>query len=195
MSVELPQSGSFKVSVIGPVKEIQNKKDPNHPWKTYDLQFEGDPNWYNTFWVRETPPEEGETLKGTKMEADRKEWGLKFELERQGGKKNWNPAQAQATVFVASATVLNGFLSLGDHYKLWSENDPKLKPLFQRYLATVDNVAGQVKDKIVAMGKIEAESKTSESSTTSGSEASNSQAVDDIPGFPGDIEDEEEINV
>lgn len=162
---------TVKVQTVGPEKSIPNKKDPNKPWKSWSLQFEGDAQWYDTFWLAPEPPVAGQELSGTKAHDEK--WGYKFEMERQGGKTQWNPAAAQATVMGAAASVVNGFLSIPNHYKLWvsdTEDDAKqLRPLFDKYLVTVETVAKRLKESVVSMGSLNAEQKTAtKNSSTSG---------------------------
>lgn len=155
-------SETVKVQTVGPEKSIPNKKDPNKPWKSWSLQFEGDPQWYDTFWLSPEQPVAGQELTGTKSFDEK--WGYKFELERQGGKTQWNPAAAQATVMGAAASVVNGFLGIPAHYALWSsgseEDARKLKPLFDKYLVTVETVAKRLKETVVGMGSLNAETQT-----------------------------------
>lgn len=179
-----PTKGTFKVQTVGPKKNIPNKKDPNNPWASWSLQFEDDPNWYDTFWLAKEDPIVGQELTGTKSYDDK--WNTyKLELDRQGGKSNWNPAAAQATVMTGAANVVAGFLSLPGHYELWaspkSEDAKKLKAKFDKYLVTVEVVAKRLKDSVVGMGSMQPEQKT----------ATKSAAPDGDPGPtpPPDIEE------
>lgn len=156
---DLPEKGTFKIETVGPKKEGTSKK--GNPYRTYDLQFEGDSTWYNTFWTKKEDPEVGMELKGTKSYNDNYD-NYSFEIEREGGKSNWNPAGANATVMLASVEVVNGFLSIGDHYDLWDKGAPELKAKFDKYLATIDSVAPRIKEKVVGMGSLAPEQKTAE---------------------------------
>lgn len=158
---ELPIKGTFKIQTVGPEKSIPNKKDPNRPWKSWGLQFEGDPQWYDTFWVSPDKPVEGQELTGTKSYDE--QWSTyKFEIERQGGKSNWNPAGAQATVMLAAVEIVNGFLRLGNHYEMWDKGDVALKARFEKYVATVSAAAGQIREKVISMGALQPQEKVAE---------------------------------
>lgn len=155
---QLPEKGTFKIATIGPKKEIPKKDNPNEHWLSYSLQFEGDANWYDTFWTKKEDPAVGMELSGTKDEHEK--FGLQFAMDRQpGGKGNLNPAAAQATVLMASVELVNGFLQIGDHYELWEQGDIKLKAKLEKYLASVESVAGRVKDMVVNMGSLQKEEK------------------------------------
>lgn len=153
---------TVKIQTVGPEKSIPNKKDANKPWKSWSILFEGDVQWYDTFWLAPEPPVVGQELTGTKSYDEK--WGYKFELERQGGKSQWNPAAAQATVMGAAASVVNGFLAIPAHYELWAsgaeEDARKLKHLFDKYLVTVETVAKRLKDTVAGMGSLNPEQKT-----------------------------------
>jgi len=183
-------SEKVKIQTVGPSKNIPNKKDPNKPWTSWSLQFEGDANWYDTFWLAKELPEVGQELSGEKKYDEK--WGYKFEVERQGGKANWNPAAAQATVMSAAAAVVSGFLNIPPHYKLWAssvEEDAKqLKPLFDKYLITVETVAKRLKESVASMGSINAEEK----SATKTSSGSGDPGPTPPPGAPGKWPPEEE---
>lgn len=166
------------IATVGPMKEIPNKKDEHSPWHSWSLQFKDDSQWYDTFWLQKEDPVVGQELSGNKSEDPK--WGLKFELDRQGGKSNWNPAAAQATVMLAAVTLVNGFLSIPANYKLWDENDEKAKKQFAKYIATVESVGKQIKEKVVAMGAMNPETKTAEKST--------SGSADPGPGTPPEVE-------
>lgn len=188
--MSLPEKGTFKIQTLGPKKDIPNKKDENHPWRSWSLQFEGDPNWYDTFWLAKEDPTVGQELTGTKSEDPK--FGLKFETERQGGgKSNWNPAGAQSTIMHAAATVVQGFLSIGNNYELWEGNDPKVKENFAKYVNTVASVADTLKEKVVAMGALSQETKVAEKKSASSDEPAPGTPPE-IPGWP---EDEEEVEV
>ncbi len=156
---DLPERGTFKVQTVGPPKTIPNKKDPNKPWKSWSLQFEGDVNWYDTFWLEKDDPVVGQEMAGTKS-YDEKWNTYKFELERQGGKANWNPAGAQATVMLAAVELVNGFLAIPGNYEKWQKDDKELKKEFDKYILTAQVVSGRIKDMVVGMGAMQAEQKT-----------------------------------
>lgn len=154
-----PEKGTFKIETIGPMKSGTSKK--GNKWRTFQLQFEGDAQWYDTFWTKDTDPEVGGELTGTKSyDGDYDQY--KFEIERQGGKSNWNPAAANATVMLASVEIVNGFLQLGDHYELWEKGDEKLKPKFDKYVATVVAASTRIKEQTVGMGSLNPEQKKAE---------------------------------
>lgn len=178
------------IETVGPMKEIPNKKDKNSPWHSWSLQFKGDSQWYDTFWLQKEEPKVGAELSGTKSEDPK--WGLKFDVDRQGGgKSNWNPAAAQSTVMLAAVNLVNGFLSIPANFELWDKNDPKAKTAFAKYIATVESVSKQLKEKVVAMGAMNPETKTADRST--------SGAADPGPGTPPEVEGwpegEEEVEV
>lgn len=184
----LPEKGTFKVQTIGPKKEGTSKK--GNAWRTYDLQFEGDPQWYNTFWTLKEDPEEGQELNGTKSyDGDYDQY--KFEIERQGGKGQWNPAAANATVMLASVEIVNGFLALGNHYELWEKGDVSLKEKFTKYVATVEAASRQIKERVVSMGSITPEQQTAEKKAQKGGDPGPTPPpeLDDIPA------DEEPVDV
>lgn len=163
---QLPEKGTFKIATIGPKKEIPKKDKPNEHWLSYSLQFEGDANWYDTFWTKPEEPAVGMEISGEKDEHEK--FGLQFKMDRQpGGKGNWNPAAAQSTVMLASVEVVNGFLAIGDHYALWDKGDAALKPKFDKYLATVESVSGRVKDMVVNMGSLQKEEKVADKPASS----------------------------
>lgn len=155
----LPEKGTFKIQTIGPMKSGTSKK--GNPWRTFDLQFEGDPQWYGTFWTPKEEPETGKELSGTKS-FDSEYNSYKFEIDRAGGKMNWNPAAAQATVMSASVQLVAGFLAIPGHYEKWLKDDPELKKLFSKYIETVNVISKRVKEMVIGMGSINAESKTVE---------------------------------
>lgn len=153
---------TVKIQTVGPEKSIPNKKDPNKPWKSWSLQFENDAQWYDTFWLDAEAPVVGQELTGTKSHDEK--WGYKFERDRAGGKAGWNPAAAQATVMAGAVALTAGFLAIPAHYELWASTDPeagkKLKPLFDKYIATVEAVSKRLKDSVVGMGSLNPEQKT-----------------------------------
>jgi len=187
---ELPEQGKFKIATIGPKKDIP-KKDKSGNWTSYSLQFEEDPNWYDTFWLAEEPPVEGQELSGTKSEHEK--FGLQFAVDRPAGrgKGNWNPAGANATVMGAAVDLVNGFLSIGENYALWEKSDEKVKENFTKYINTVDSVAKQLKEKVVAMGPMQQEQKTAEKTSNAGGD----DGVGTPPNIPGWPEGEEEQDV
>lgn len=188
MSQKLPDTGTFKIETIGPIKEGVSKK--GNAWKVYQIQFEGDPQWYGTFWTLKEDPEEGKELTGTKS-YDNDYDQYKFEIERQGGKSNWNPAGANATVMLASVEIVNGFLAIGDHYELWEKGDKTLKAKFDKYLATVVAVIPRLKEQTISMGSLKSEEKTGESSSSNDSDPGPTPPpeLDDIPA------DQEEVDI
>lgn len=178
-------SETVKIQTVGPEKKIPNKKDENNPYRSFGLQFEGDPEWYDTFWTEKEDPQVGQELTGTKSEDPK--WGMKFETERKGGRGNWNPAGAQATVMLAGVEAVNGFLSLPGMYELWEKNDPSTREKFKKYLATVDSAANQLKQRVVAMGSMQQEQKTEEKSERSSGEPG-TVAPPEIDSFPPEEE-------
>lgn len=183
-----PTKGTFKIQTVGPKNNIPNKKDPNRPWCSWGLQFEGDAQWYETFWVAQEDPKVGQELTGTKSWDDKFQ-KFKFETERQGGKGNWNPAGAQATVMEAAAVIVNGFFAATPaHYQLWNSETPedakKLKTLFDKYYATVVSVGKRLKDDVVGMGSMNPEQKTATKTATGGDpgDVAPPPNDDDFPG-------------
>lgn len=176
---------TVKIQTIGPRKDIPKKNNPNEHWTSWSLQFENDPQWYDTFWVAPKAPEVGQELAGDKSHHEK--FGYKFEIERAGGKGNWNPAAAQATIMLSAVEMVGNFLAMPGHYQMWDTSDVKLKPLFSKYVATVDAAAKQIKEKVVAMGAIGAESKKVE--TTHGADGDPGPAPPpNIEEFPADQE-------
>lgn len=179
----LPDKGTFKIQTIGPKKEIPKKDKPNEHWTSYSLQFEGDPNWYDTFWTKPEEPAIGMEITGEKDEHEK--FGLQFKMERTGGggKGNWNPAAAQSTVLLASVELVNGFLAIGDHYDLWAKGDVSLKGKLDKYLASVESVSNRVKDMVVNMGSLQKEEKVATKQPTSNGDPGPS-APPEIEGWP-----------
>lgn len=184
---DLPQKGTFKIATVGPKKDIPKKDNPHEFWSSYSLQFQGDPNWYDTFWTAKETPTEGLELTGTKSEHEK--FGLQFSVDRPNSKSNWNPAGAQASVVGAAVDVVNGFLSLGNNYELWKTNDKEVKVLFNKYMATVESAAKQVKEIVVSLGKLNPEQKVADTTSTVAKSPNNPP---EIEGWP---EDEHEVEV
>lgn len=184
---DLPATGTFKIQTVGKLTERTAAKT-GKPYKVYDLQFNDDPQWYNTFWTMDKAPEAEMDLAGTKS-YDEKYTSYKFEIEGRGGggKGNWNPAAAQATVMLAGVEIINGFLALPGHYELWEKSDPKLKPLFQKYVTTVDAASKQIKEKVVSMGALTAETKVAEKASASAGDPGPTPPPN-IDAFPDDQE-------
>ncbi len=178
----LPEKGTFKITTIGPKKEIPKKDNPNEHWTSYSLQFEGDVDWYDTFWTKKEDPEVGMEITGEKDEHEK--FGLQFKMERQGGGRgNYNPANAQATVMLASVELVNGFLSVGDHYELWEKGDTSLKPKLEKYVASVVSVSNRVKDAVVNMGSLQKEEKVADKPLDNSGDPGPS-APPEIEGWP-----------
>lgn len=155
----------FKIQTLGPPKAIPNKKDPSNPWKSWGLQFEGDPAWYDTFWLAKEDPVEGQELEGTKS-VDEK-WGPKFEIARQGGKGSWNPTGANATVILAAVHMVNGWLTLDPKNKKdWEAKRKESEVPMVHYIRTVSEIAGMVKGEVIKMGGTVTEVKGSETKAT-----------------------------
>lgn len=173
MAESLPETGKFKIQTVGPIKTGTSKK--GNAWRAFSLQFEGDSTWYDTFWMPKEDPEVGGELSGTKSYDDQFK-SYKFEVDRNGGgKNNWNPAGAQATVMHAAASTVTGFLAIPEHYKLWVSDAPEdakqLKKLFDKYIATVEAVGKRMKDSVVGMGSMQPQQQagaTKTSGTTDG---------------------------
>lgn len=191
---DLPETGTFKIQTVGPMKSGTSKK--GNPYKTFDLQLEGDPGWYNTFWTPKEDPQVGMELKGTKS-YDEKFNSYKFEIDRAGGKPNWNPAAAQATVVVAASQVVAGFLAVPEHQKLWASTVPedgeKCKKLFDKYMTTVDVVAKRVREMVVGMPGMAPEQKTAEQPPRVNDGDPGPEAPP--PGVENWTDGEEEVNV
>lgn len=172
----------YKVQTLGPMKEIPNKKDPNSPWKSWSLQFEGDPSWYDTFWLGKEEPTVGQELTGTKS-VDEK-WGPKFELERQGGKSSWNPSGANATVVAAAVDAVNGWLTLEmANKKDWESKRKDNELPFQHYLRTVMDVARVLKSGVVNMGGTP-EAKAGETIVNAAPQTNTDAMPPDLESFP-----------
>lgn len=185
-----PEKGTFKIATVGPKKEGTSKKT-GKPYRTYDIQFENDPQWYNTFWTLEKDPEEGMELSGTKSyNSDYDNYA--FEINRPGGKGNWNPAAANATVMLASVEIVNGFLSIGNHYELWEKGDVSLKEKFSKYMATVEAASKQIREKVIGMGSLNVEQKKSETPAAKTSGDPGPTPPPEIEGWP---EGEELVDV
>lgn len=152
MAAKTIEEGKFKVATVGPVKE-GTAKSSGKAFKTYDLQFDSDQNWYNCYWVRDTAPVVGEELEGTKQEDD--QFGMQFKTKwaGAGNKANWNPAGANAAVFQATATIVQGFLSLKpEHLAEWEKKRPAGISAADHYLQTVIAMAPAVKQEVIKMG-------------------------------------------
>lgn len=188
-----PEKGTFKIQTIGPKKEGTSKK--GNAYKTYDLQFGGDANWYNTFWTKKEDPENGMELSGTKT-YDEKFNSYKFEMEWGGGKNNWNPAAAQATVMSGAVALVAGFLAIPANYDLWTSDKPedakKLKLLFDKYVLTIETVSKRLKEAVVSMGSLTPEQKTIEKSASANS---GDPGPTPPPNVEGWADGEEEINL
>lgn len=164
MAASTIEEGKFKIQTVGPAKDIPNKKDPNKPWRSWSLQFENDPSWYDTFWVRDTDPKVGEELDGGKQEDEK--FGLQFKLKWSGGgnKANWNPAGANATVMTAAVAVVNGFLGLKpQHLEDWEKKRRTGQTAVTQYIETVVAIAGQLKQEVVKLGGNEVQTKAESS--------------------------------
>ena len=158
----LPEKGTFKIATVGPKTERPKKDNPNEHWTSYSLQLEGDPNWYDTFWTKKEEPTVGMELSGTKEEHEKFGLQLKLDWEGNGGKRNFNPAAAQATVMLASIELVNGFLAVGDHYELWEKGDIALKAKLDKYVESVVSVSNRVKEAVVNMGSLQKEEKVAD---------------------------------
>lgn len=154
MSASTIESGKFKVQTVGPEKSIPNKKDPSRPWKSWDLQFEGDASWYNTFWVEDIPPVVGQELEGDKQDDEK--FGLQFKKKWDkgaGNKSTWNPNAANANVMEAAVHLVHGFLSLDpEHLAVWKQKRGKDQDAVSHYVATIFAIADQLKAQVVKMG-------------------------------------------
>lgn len=180
MSVELPVEGKFVIQTIGPVKTGTSKAS-GKPYKIYDLQFEGDPNWYGTFWSPKEDPQIGQELSGKKS-FDSEYNSYKFEIAREGGKGNWNPAGANATLFLAAATTVGDFLALDPkHLEEWATKRNKDEPPFAHYLRTVRDVAKLMKDDVVALGSIGADQQAGQSTSAAPAAGGSTPQVESYP--------------
>lgn len=183
---------TVKIATVGQKKNIPKKGKQNEFWTSWGLQFEDDGNWYDTFWLAKEDPVVGQSLTGTKTHDE--QYGWKFDIDRGfGNKSNWNPAAAQATVMLAAVEVVNGFLALPTHYELWDksgegENGKKLKDKFSKYLATVDAASKQLKEKVVAMGALSAETKKTETNQAATSGDPGPTPPPNLEEFPADQE-------
>ena len=180
MTVELPVEGKFTIQTIGPVKNGTSKAS-GKPYKIYDLQFEGDPNWYGTFWSPKEDPQVGQELSGKKS-YDSEYSSYKFEIAREGGKGNWNPAGANATLFLAAATTVGNFLALDPkHLSDWAAKRKEGEVAFSHYLRTVADVAKLMKDDVVALGSIGTEQQAGQSNSSAPSAGGNTPQVESYP--------------
>ena len=188
---QLPEEGKFKIAAVGPVKTGVGKTS-GKPYKVYSLQFDGDQQWYDTFWSDKEDPKVGQELEG-KKEYDEKFDSYKFNAKRSGNFA-FNPAAAQATVVLGSINLVTSFLSIPEYRKLWEENGKELKATFDKYVDTVKAVNGRVKDMVTSMGSLSAEAKTGEKTSTPPPDGGDPgpQAPPDFSGFP---EGDEEVNV
>lgn len=159
-NIDVIEEGKFKIETVGPVKAGTSKKT-GKPYKTFDLQFVADPQWYNCFWTRDTDPKVGEELEG-KKEYNKDFESHQFNMGFPGAKANWNPAGANATVMGAAVAVVNGFLSLKEaHLVEWEKKRPKGMSAVAHYLETVTAIAGELKQSVVKMGgEVQAAAKT-----------------------------------
>lgn len=187
---DLIEEGKFKILTVGPVKE-GIAKSSGKPFKTFDLQFDGDENWYNCYWVRDTDPKQGEELDGRK-EKDEK-FGLQFKLKfGAGNKANWNPAGANAAVFQAAVAIVNGFLGLKpEHLADWEKKRLAGQTAVDQYLETVRAIASGVKSDVIKMGGSDAQVQTAtHTSTAPPSDGDPGPVPPGIDNF-GDTGDEE----
>ncbi len=189
MSNNLPEKGTFKIQTIGPRKDGTNAK--GNPYVIYDLQFEGDATWYNTFWSSKEDPIVGTELKGEKG-YNQKYDSYQFQIEREGGKGNWNPAGAQSTIVLASVTIVNGFLSIPGNYEAWEKGSPELKPKFDKYVETVRSASVRLKEMAVSMGAVQSEQQIASKNEPKGTGDPGPTPPPDIPGWP---EGEEPVNI
>lgn len=191
MAAKTIEEGKYKVQTVGPVK-TGTAKSSGKPFKTFDLQFEGDANWYNCFWVRDTDPTVGEELEGSKQSDD--QFGLKFAMKFAGGNRaNWNPAGANAAVMQAAVAVVNGFLGLkGEHLTEWEKKRKKGQTAVEQYLETVKAIAGELKQEVVKLGG------TNETQTGAKTTAGPQPSGDPGPLPPGEedwTEEEEQVDL
>lgn len=180
------------IQTLGPKKDIPNKKDPNSPWKSWSLQFIGDPTWYDTFWLAKEDPVVGQELSGDKKDDEK--WGPKFELERQGGKSGWNPSGANASVILAAVNAMNGWLTLESaNKKDWESKRKEGEVPFSHYLRTVKDIAKIFKADAVEMGGT-AEAKAGETKVNAAPQTSANASPPELDAFPpGDGEEDVDL--
>jgi hypothetical protein len=162
-----PTKGKFKIAIIGKPK-TGTSKSTGKPYTIHEFQFEGDPNWYSTFWSDSAAPQVGQELEGTKSWDDSYgEGNWKFELERKGGNNGqFNPAGANATIYAAAANIVHNWLSVKpENYDKWLGAKPENADGFAYYIETIEKVAKVGKEAVTKMGAAPKAPESVESST------------------------------
>lgn len=148
---KLIDEGKYRIQTVGPVKSGVGKAS-GKPWKTFDLQFEGDGTWYTAFWSRDTDPQVGEELQGKKEYSEQFK-AYQFNMGFGGNKSNWNPGSANATILGVSAVVVHDAFELGMVTREdWDKRAIKGETAMQHYIRTVAEVADILKPAVTKMG-------------------------------------------
>lgn len=187
---DAPVKGKFKIAVIGKPKK-GTSKSTGKPYTIHELQFEQDPNWYSTFWNRDTEPVVGEELEGTKSWDDSyQEGNWKFEMERQGFKGgSFNPASANATIYAAAANIAHNWLSIDpENYKKWLAAKPEGTDPFVYYIDTIGKIAGAGKEAVTKMGAAPKAPESQENSSAPKEPSAPSQPINSVSPLPGNDE-------
>jgi len=187
-NIDVISEGKYKIETVGPVKTGTSKKT-GKAYKTFDLQFEGDPQWYNCFWTRPEDPKIGQELDG-KKEFNKDFDSHQFNMGFAGNKANWNPAGANATVFAAAVAVVNGFLGLdGAHLDKWQKERKEGQTAIAHYLETVTSVADDIKQRVAKMGgDVQTAAKTAAAPPKGGDPGPVSPGEEDWPDKDGEEE-------
>lgn len=176
--IQLIEEGKYKIQTVGPVASGVGKAS-GKPWRTVDIQFEGDGTWYSLFWPQDKKdlPQVGQELEG-KKEFNKDFNKHQFNTGFGGNKANWNPAGANAQVFLAASAIVQGFLTLkAEHLEKWEAERKKGQTAIEQYLETVAAVAGNVKQRVVKMG-----GETPAAGTATAAQASTPPPSDGDPG-------------
>lgn len=187
MGVQFIKEGKFRIQTVGAPKSGVSKAGKQ--WKTYDVQFENDVQWYSMFWSETDPPAIGQEFEGKKEYNDQFNT-YQFNRKFAGNKANWNPAAANATVMGAAIALVNGFLGLSPKYfEEWEKKRRDKQTPVDHYMETVLAMAQSLKQEVVKMGGNE---------TMTATEASKAPVDDGDPGpqHPGvDGSGEEDIDL
>lgn len=193
-----PTKGKFKIAIIGQPKKGVSKSTQK-AYTIHTFQFEGDPNWYSTFWGQEAEPQVGQELEGTKSWDDSYgEGNWKFELERKGGNNGqFNPAGANATIYAAAANIVHDWLSLPlatnqqvSNLDKWLGAKAEGTDGFAYYIETIEKVAKVGKEAVTKMGAAPKSPESVESSTPPRAPAAE-QPINSVSPLP----DEDEIDL
>lgn len=193
--IQFIEEGKYKIQTVGPVS-TGVAKGSGKPWRTVDVQFEGDGTWYSLFWPldKKDLPQVGAELDG-KKEFNKDFNKHQFNTGFGGNKANWNPAGANAQIYIAAATIVHDFLTLRPaHLEDWEKGRKEKQSGIEQYLETISALAGTIKQKVVGMGSGDATAQV----------ASKTSAPPPQNGDPGPVppvndnwagSDEEEVNL